>query len=76
MSRSSMRQDKEFWQIVKDMQWKLDDGRTGQFPPGEPEFQHGSRRRHAIPALPAWTTHTVAFLLGSTVVGFLLALLT
>jgi hypothetical protein len=72
MSRSSMRQDKEFWQIVKDMQWKLDDGRTGHMPVGEPEFGYGSR----VGRLPAWTTHAVAFLLGSTVVGFLLALLT
>jgi hypothetical protein len=72
MSRASMRQDKEFWQIVKDMQWKLDDGRSGHLPTGEPEFDYGARRI----ALPAWATHAAAFLLGSTAVGFLLALLT
>jgi hypothetical protein len=51
-----------FWQIVGDMEWRLDDGRVGATPPDEPEFGHSGRRTFAW---PRWTTHAVAFALGA-----------
>ncbi len=65
MSRSRMSQDEAFWRMVKGLNWKLDDGRSGPPPPGDPEFSHGVRRTRALP--PSWTTwasHAVAYLFG------------
>jgi hypothetical protein len=64
-----MRQDQQFWHIVKDLRWKLDDRNNGGIPSGEPEFGYGGRRRIAV---PLWATHIVSFLLGG--IGFGLSL--
>jgi hypothetical protein len=61
MSRQRMRQDQQFWHIVKDLRWKLEDNANGMFPSGEPEFGYGVRNRSG---LPRWASHVVAFLLG------------
>ncbi len=67
MSRQRMRQDQQFWHIVKDLRWKLDD-HNGGIPAGEPEFGYGGTR-----SFPAWSTHLVAFLLGGIAFGLSLA---
>ena len=66
MSRSRMQQDEVFWKIVKDLQWKLDDG-SGGMPPEEPEFNHGGGGGSGS---LRWT-----LLLGSFMVGCLTSLL-
>jgi len=63
-----MRQDEQFWQVVQNLRWKLDDGSTGGFPPHEPEFDHGGGGG----GWPRWATHVVAFLLGGIIWGVLL----
>jgi hypothetical protein len=63
-----LRHDQQFWQIVKDLRWKLEDGTTGTAPPPEPEFGYGQRRR----GLPRWATHAAAFMLGAMVFAMLL----
>jgi hypothetical protein len=56
-----MRHDQQFWQIVKDLRWKLEDGSAGTVPAAEPEFGFGEARRR----LPGWLTHLVVFVLGA-----------
>ncbi len=67
MSRQRMRQDQQFWHIVKDLRWKLEDGNHGTFPPGEPEFGYGGGR-----SAPMWASHVAAFLLGGIAFGLTL----
>jgi len=62
------RQDQQFWHIVKDLHWKLDDGSGGPPPPGEQEFDHGGGGG----VWPTWATHMIAFLLGGLTWGSLL----
>jgi hypothetical protein len=59
-----MRQDQQFWHIVKDLRWKLEDNNNG-LPPAEPEFGYGAGRR----TLPMWATHLAAFVLGALTFG-------
>jgi hypothetical protein len=66
MSRQRMRQDQQFWHIVKDLRWKLEDGNHGNRPPDEPEFGYGGGRGgHVSP----WASHAIAFLLGGIAFG-------
>ena len=65
MSRPRMSHDQAFWRIVKDLNWKLDDGRSGPPPPGDPEFIHGASAARARPLLSRSATHVAAFLLGA-----------
>ena len=64
MQRPKMSHDQAFWRIVKDLNWKLDDGRTGPPPPGDPEFVHGASAVRIKPLLSRFTTHFIAFALG------------
>ncbi len=68
MNRARVRQDEQFWQVVQDLRWKLDDGSGGGLPPQEPEFDHGGGGG----GWPRWATHIVAFLLGGIIWGVLL----
>jgi len=61
-------QDQAFWEVVRDLHWRLDDGSRGGAPPSEDEFSHGGGRG----AWPTWATHVVAFLLGGLAWGALL----
>jgi hypothetical protein len=70
MSRQRMRQDQQFWHIVQDLRWKLDDNNHGKMTPLEPEFGYGPARF----TLPLWGSHLVAFLLGAVALGLTLAL--
>ena len=56
-----------FWQIVGDMQWKLDDGSRGPTPPEEPEFDHSGGGG----GVSRWATHVIAFLLGGVTCAIL-----
>ena len=67
MSRPRMRQDQQFWHIVKDLRWKLDDN-NGGLPPAEPEFGYGPGRRR----VSMLATHLAAFLLGGIAFALLL----
>jgi hypothetical protein len=67
MSRPRMRQDQQFWHIVKDLRWKLDDNNRG-LPPAEPEFGYGGGRR----LLHVWASHLAALILGAITFGLLL----
>lgn len=58
-----------FWQIVGEMEWKLDDGRGGNPPPDEPEFDHSGGGGSVW---PKWATHVIAFMLGGLTWGALL----
>lgn len=62
------RQDAAFWEVVKDLHWRLDDGSGGPPPPGGPEFYKGGGGG----AWPRWATHLIAFLLGGLTWGALL----
>jgi hypothetical protein len=62
-----MRQDQQFWHIVKDLRWKLEDNDRG-LPPGEPEFGYGGGRR----LLHVWVSHVATFILGAITFGLLL----
>lgn len=66
MSRERVRQDQQFWHLVKDLRWKLDDADAGRLPPGEPEFGYGGGDGSSV---PSWATHAVAFLAGGVVFG-------
>jgi len=59
-----------FWDIVGEMEWKLDDGRGGTNQPDEPEFDHSGGRGKSV--WPQWATHMIAFLLGGLAWGALL----
>ena len=72
MSRPRMSQDEAFWRIVKDLNWKLDDGRAGPPPPGDPEFSHGGKGSPMLPSLPVWATHLIVFVLGGLSLAVLL----
>ncbi len=63
----SRKQD-TFWEIVGDLRFRLDDGRRGDIPPHEPEFDHGGETS----VTPVWATHVIAFVLGGLVWGALL----
>lgn len=67
--RPRMSQDETFWRIVKDLDWKLDDGRGRQAAVAEPEFNHGARPPMTV---PAWTTLLLAFLFGALSLGMFL----
>jgi hypothetical protein len=62
------RRDVQFWQIVQDLHWRLDDGSGGPPPPSKPEFDHGGGGG----VWPKWATHVIAFLLGGLTWGSLL----
>jgi len=68
VSLTRTRRDTAFWEIVKDMHWRLDDGSGGPPPPAKPEFHKGGGGG----AWPKWATHMIAFLLGGLVWGSLL----
>ena len=68
MGRANTGQDQQFWDVVKDLKWKLDDGKGGP-PPDEPEFHHGRRRWRAPRILPFWVVQAVAFVFGGAIVG-------
>lgn len=61
------RRDAEFFSIVQDLHWRLDDGSGGSPPPAKPEFDKGPGGS----AWPAWATHLIAFLLGGITWGTL-----
>ena len=61
------RHDKAFFDIVKDLHWRLDDGSGGPPPPAKPEFYKGGGGG----AWPKWATHLIAFLLGGITWGSL-----
>jgi hypothetical protein len=67
-SRTATKQD-QFWQVVGDLEWKLDDGKGGGHPPDEPEFDHSGGGGGVW---PRWATHVIAFLLGGLTWGSLL----
>ncbi len=67
-SRSSTKKD-PFWQVVGDLEWRLDDGKSGGTPPEEPEFDHSGGGGSTW---PRWATHVIAFLLGGLTWGALL----
>jgi hypothetical protein len=67
-TRTRTRRDAAFWQIVKDLHWRLDDGSAGPPPPAKPEFYKGGGGS----AWPRWATHVIAFLLGGLTWGSLL----
>lgn len=68
MPLTRTRRDTAFWEIVKDLHWRLDDGSGGSPPPGKPEFSKGGGGG----AWPRWATHVIAFLLGGLTWGALL----
>jgi hypothetical protein len=51
-----MKLDQQFWAIVQDLRWKLDDGTTGTYPGGEPEFYHGGPDVGRRLNIRAWST--------------------
>ena len=61
------KQDTEFWSIVKDLRWHLDDGNGGP-PPAQDDGPGGGGGG----SWPRWATHLIAFLLGGVVWGTLL----
>lgn len=68
MPLTRTRRDSAFFEIVKDLHWRLDDGSGGPPPPSEPEFDKGGGGG----AWPKWATHMIAFLLGGLTWGALL----
>ena len=68
MALTRTRRDTEFFEIVKNLHWRLDDGSGGPPPPGKPEFSKGGGGG----AWPKWATHVIAFLLGGLTWGALL----
>ena len=68
MAFTRTRRDTEFFEIVKNLHWRLDDGSGGPPPPSEPEFYKGDGGG----AWPKWATHMIAFLLGGVTWGVLL----
>ncbi len=67
MAVTRTRQYTEFWQIVKDLEWKLDDGGSGP-----PLADAGGLGGGGSGAWPRWATHLIAFLLGGVAWGTLL----
>ena len=70
MGFSRTKKQDPFWDIVGEMEWKLDDGRGGTRPPDEPEFDHSGGGGRSV--WPRWATHVIAFLLGGLTFGALL----
>jgi hypothetical protein len=68
VGRANTGQDEQFWNVVRDLKWKLDDGKGGP-PPDEPEFHHGRRRFRRPRILPVWVSHAVAFVFGGAIVA-------
>lgn len=68
MGRANTGQDQQFWDVVKDLKWKLDDGKGGPLP-DEPEFHHGRRRWRGPRILPSWVAQVIAFVFGGAIVG-------
>lgn len=68
MALTRTRRDSAFFEIVKDLHWRLDDGNGGPPPPSKPEFYRGGGGG----AWPRWATHLIAFLLGGLTWGALL----
>lgn len=70
MSRARTKIDQQFWKIVGDLRFMIDDG-SRTLPKGDPEFSHtpagASGRRRAL------ITHAVAFLTGAFLTGIGLA---
>jgi hypothetical protein len=65
------RRDEQFWSVVKDLHWKLDDGSGGSPPEGGgPEFYRGGGGGVS----PRWATHVIAFLAGGLTWGSMLRL--
>lgn len=67
MPLTRTKQDTAFWQIVKDLEWRLDDGGDPP-PPADLEGSGGGGGG----SWPRWATHLIAFLLGGIVWGTLL----
>ncbi|HYZ92042.1 MAG TPA: hypothetical protein VFA34_06555 [Actinomycetota bacterium] len=67
MPLTQTKQDVQFWQIVKNLRWRLDDGGSGP-----PVSGGGGSGGGGGGAWPRWATHLIAFLLGGVVWGTLL----
>lgn len=68
MPSTRTRQDAAFWEITKDLTWRLDDSGGGHPPIEGDEFYKGGGGG----AWPKWATHLIAFLLGGLTWGTLL----
>lgn len=68
MPLTRSQQDVRFWQVVRGLEWRLDDGSGGPPPPTDPGFDRGGGGG----AWPTWATHVIAFLLGGLTWGSLL----
>jgi hypothetical protein len=66
--KTRTRRDEAFWEVVQDLNWRLDDGSGGPPPPSQDEFDHGGGGG----VWPKWATHLIAFLLGGLTWGILL----
>lgn len=75
MSSSRAKQDQEFWSIVADLRWRLDEGHVGQIPQHEPEFMHGAGVRPQRLSIPSWVTHAAVLVLGVAALALVVTLL-
>jgi hypothetical protein len=71
MTRLRTKRDKQFWDIVEDLHWRLDDG-SGDGPPSEPDRGTGGGGGGGKGAWPRWASHLIAFLFGGITWGALL----
>lgn len=62
------RDQRIFWELTRNLEWRLDDGGGGPPPAEPPEFDRGGGGS----VWPTWATHMVAFLLGALTFGWLL----
>ncbi len=68
-SVDTRRDDRVFWDLTRNLEWRLDDSGGGPTPPAQPpEFDRGGGGS----VWPTWATHMVAFLLGALTFGWLL----